>query len=78
MEWRQMNMIDSLIETWKPPEVLTKYYSIDYYSILLLLHYTIILYIILLYITTRNTRYYSMGTTGQDKLGCTRMSKWLK
>ena len=41
-----MNMIDSLIETWKPPEVLTKFYS--------------------------------MGTTGQDKLGCTRMSIWLK
>ena len=29
-----MNMIDSLIETWKPPEVLTKYYSMYYIGII--------------------------------------------
>lgn len=27
MKWREENEIDKLVETWKPPDVLEKYYS---------------------------------------------------
>ena len=28
MEWRLVNDVDNIVEKWKPPEVLLKYYSI--------------------------------------------------
>lgn len=28
LEWRQINQVDTILDKWTPPEVLTRYYSL--------------------------------------------------